>query len=132
RRSRRLNRVAVALVATAVLAIPGLPASAHTTDPRLVPVIDREPLPHGVAIEVVPNVANELVVANSSSTPLVVIGRSGDPLLRIDRSGVEANFASPEWYVVNDPEGAATPPDGLRVGSAPRWALVSRGHSYGW
>jgi hypothetical protein len=136
---RRLSGrlAAPTLAVTALLAtLVGVssPASAHTTDPRLVSVIDTvEPrLPQGVTVEVVPNVANQLVVANATASPLIITGASGDSLVRIARDGVDANLASPEWYVVNDPVGSATPPDGLRVGSHPQWTRVSSGSSFGW
>jgi hypothetical protein len=130
---RLVGPAAVAVAATLPVVLSAVPASAHTTDPRFVAILDSTPgLPPDVHVAVVPGIANQFVVTTSAPRPVVVYGTTGDPLVRITPRGVFGNFATPDWYVDNDPEGTTPPPAGVHAGSAPRWRLVAHGHTFSW
>jgi hypothetical protein len=52
--------------------------------------------------------------------------------VRIGPGGVEANLASPTWFLTNQPFGADGPPAGAVPGAAPRWAAVAAEPAWGW
>jgi hypothetical protein len=109
------------------------PAGAHTSDPTIVTRIDAvEPHPDGVTIEVRAGVADQLLAVNTTPTPLTILATGGEPFLRIGQHQVEANLASPDWYLSNSPLGLARIPGTATPRAAPRWLVVARSGSWGW
>jgi hypothetical protein len=119
----------VAVGATLGLLLLVSPASAHSTDPRIVSVIDgvRPALPTEVVVQVRANLAAQLVVDNPTVTPLDVLAPTGQPFLRISRAGVFGNLGSGEFFATSTPNGGTTHPSG-----ADRFVQLSTGHSWGW
>jgi hypothetical protein len=133
---RRWRAVVAALYVTAssvAVAVPAVPAAAHTTDPTIVTRIDAvtPPLP-GVTVEVRAGAADQLLVVNTTAQPVEVVATGGEPFLRIGPDVVAANLDSPDWYRANSPQGAARVPATAKAGAKPRWATVARGASWGW
>lgn len=127
------GRAVVAALLVAVATVPAGPAHAHQNDPSIVTRIDAvEPALPGVTIEVRAGVADQLLVVNTTPTPLTVIATGGEPFLRIGPTTVEANTASPDWYLSNSPLGAARVPATATPDAKPVWRVVSRGSSWGW
>jgi hypothetical protein len=115
----------------AALAVPA--ADAHQSDPSIVTRIDAiEPALPGVTIEVRAGVADQLLVVNTTPTPLTVIATGGEPFLRIGPTTVQANTASPDWYLSNSPLGAARVPGTATPNAKPVWRVVANGSSWGW
>lgn len=110
-------------------------ALAHTSDASVVAelrTIQPEP-PAGVTVQVVNTVAAQVVAENTTAKDLVVLATGGEPVLRLGPRGVHANVASPDWYQINDPSGAAPVPPRARTGGAkPDWRPVSARPSWGW
>ncbi|MGI8662435.1 MAG: hypothetical protein ACR2LQ_04380 [Acidimicrobiales bacterium] len=108
------------------------PAHAHGVDPTVKAVIDAvEPDVAGLVVQVADSVATELVLENPTAQPIEILADSGEAFLRIGPAGVEANLASPSWYLVNQPLGGKVP-SGIDASSAPRWATVSDQPNWGW
>jgi hypothetical protein len=122
--------VAALLVATTV---PAAPAHAHQNDPTIVTRIDAvtPPQPH-MTIEVRAGVADQLLVVNATGRPMTVLATGGEPFLRIGPDTVQANVASPDWYLSNSPFGAARVPPTATPDAKPDWRTVAKGHSWGW
>jgi hypothetical protein len=109
------------------------PAGAHEVDPSVLTVIDSiAPSVDGVHIAVVTSVTTQLVATNDTDRVLEVLADSGEAFLRIGPDGVEANLASPTWYLTNSPLGTATVPAGVSAGDPPRWGRVSKERTWGW
>lgn len=129
--TRRLLRAAALTLPVLLCGLVLLPqpAQAHGLgDPAVRTVLDgvQPALPSGVAVEVRPSVVDELLVTNTTSVPLEVLARGGEAFLRISAMGVQANLASPDWYVTGNPEGGAPVPPGVRGGPGPtRFVTVS-------
>ncbi len=126
--------VVLVFIAGASVATAGA-ALAHTSDASVIAElrnIQPEP-PAGVTIQVVNTVAAQVVAENTTDKDLVVFATGGEPVLRIGSGGVHANVASPDWYQINDPSGAAPVPPQARAGGAkPDWRRVSARPSWGW
>lgn len=124
-------RAVLAAGALGVLAAPSSPA--HEVDPSIVTVIDGvvPPVP-GIEVTVATSVTTQLIVVNETDEPLEVLAITGEPFVRIGPAGVEANLASPSWYLTNQPFGASGPPSGTSPDAPPRWATVSTERSWGW
>lgn len=127
-------RPAVALVGLALATgLQGAaPASAHEVDPTVLYVIDEVPVLEGLTIEVATSVTTQLVMANTSGRPVEVLSDQGQPFLRVGPAGVEANLASPEWYLSNLPFGEGPIPEDASPDAVARWATVAEEPSWGW
>jgi hypothetical protein len=126
---------ALALLLGLACAAAAAPAHAHETDPSIVVELRSvtPALPAGVTVQVVTSIAAQLIAENTTGTELAVLDRRGVPFLRIGSEGVLANLASPDWYLSNDPTGAAQVPARAQDPAAdPEWARVSREPSWGW
>lgn len=123
-----------ALLAVGVLSLlTTASARAHEVDPSVVTVIDEvSPAVAGVEVSVATSVTTQLVAVNDTDEVLEVLAVTGEPFVRIGPDGVEANLASPSWYLTNQPFGAASPPPGTSPDAPPRWATVSAERSWGW
>jgi hypothetical protein len=120
------------LAAVALVAVFGVvpPAHAHSGDPNVFARIDAiTPGLSGVTIEVRSGIADQLLVVNTTDTLLEVLDTKGVPFLRIRRAGVEANYASADWYLSNSPLGLAQQP---RTPKKEDWRLIARTGSWGW
>ncbi len=80
-----------------------------------------------MVVQVAAGVAAQLVADNPTDQVLEVLGDSGRPFLRLSRAGVQGDLASPDLLASDDPAGA-----GGAGSPVPRWALLSRGSSWGW
>lgn len=121
------------LAAGALAALAAPPAPAHEVDPSIVTVIDEVVPPvAGVEVTVATSVTTQLIVVNETDEPLEVLAITGEPFVRIGPAGVEANLASPSWYLTNQPFGSSGPPPGTSPDAPPRWAPVSAERSWGW
>lgn len=128
------GRTLAAVVVAGTLVLGVAPASgAHEVDPSVVTLIDEiVPDVAGLDITVGTSVTTQLLVTNATDEVLEVLADTGEPFVRIGPAGVEANLASPSWYLTNQPFGAQRPPDGASPDTSPRWALVSTEPSWGW
>lgn len=128
---RSTCRAILAAGALGLIAAPPVPA--HEVDPNILTVID-EVVPNvaGVDVTVATSVTTQLIVVNETEEWLEVLAITGEPFVRIGPAGVEANLASPSWYLTNQPFGAAGPPPGASPDAPPRWAAVSAEQSWGW
>lgn len=115
----------------ALLAVPD-GAQAHTVDPSVVTVIEVDPVVPGLAIDVVTSVSTQLVATNRTDEVLEVLAETGEAFLRIGPDGVEANVASPSWYLSNQPFGLGSLPDGVNPEAPARWARVATSPTWGW
>lgn len=130
-RPARFGVLAVALLGG--LAAAAAPAAAHEVDPSVITLIDSvTPEFEGITVEVGTSVTTQLLASNETDELLEVLAETGEPFLRIGPDGVEANLASPSWYVTNQPFGADQPPEGADPDAPPRWARVSAERSWGW
>src|SRR5688500_3845967 len=104
------------------------PAAAHAGDPTLVTRLHAvtPALPDQVSVVLRTTIADELVVANPTSTPLVVLDPDGAEFLRVSASGVQGNEASPYFHLMAVPPDVriAVPPS-ARAGAAPVWVPLS-------
>ncbi|MGH9085924.1 MAG: hypothetical protein ACRDYW_10760 [Acidimicrobiales bacterium] len=108
-------------------------AAAHTVDPSVATVLDGvEPALDGLEVSVATSVTAQLLVVNRTDEVLEVLADTGEPFLRIGPAGVEANLASPSWYLTNQPFGADRAPDGASPEADPRWARVATDPAWGW
>lgn len=124
-------RAVLAAGALVVLAAPSAPG--HEVDPSIVTVIDGVVPPvAGIEVTVATSVTTQLIVVNETDEPLEVLAITGEPFVRIGPAGVEANLASPSWYLTNQPFGTSGPPPGTSPDAAPRWAPVSAERTWGW
>ncbi len=124
---------AVVLLAVAFAAFAPLPSEAHSEIPGFRNVLDDvNPSIPGVRIEVVTSAAAQLVAENPTPTPLEIVAVGGEGFLRIGASGVEANFASPDWYRSATPEGDGRVPSTAVAGAAPNWVRISSESTWGW
>lgn len=127
---RALSALLVGLGASVCLAPR---AAGHQVDPTVLTVIDElDPRFPGVEISVVTSVSPQLVATNRSAEVLEVLADTGEAFLRIGPDGVEANLASPSWYLTNQPFGVATLPDGVAPDAPARWGRVSVDPTWGW
>ena len=76
--------------------------------------------------------AELVVLTNTTSRTYEVLGAGGRPFLRVGPRGAQGDYRSPDWYLNNDPSGAARPPAGVTASSTPRWRTVSRQPSWSW
>lgn len=130
-RSRAAALVVLVLFLGAIAGSP--PAVAHEVDPAVRTVIDEvDPAVDGVVIEVGTSVTTQLLASNETDQVLEVLADTGEPFLRIGPDGVEANLASPSWYVTNQPFGAQAPAPGTDPEAPPRWGRVSTEPAWGW
>lgn len=111
------------------LLLTAVPAYAHSTDPRVVTVVDgvTPALPAGVLVQARSGIAAQLVADNPTAAPLEVLDESGRPFLRLSRAGVFANLGDPAFFATSSPSGATSRPAG-----PDRFVQVSRGSSWGW
>lgn len=135
-RARAGVPAAVALLALAAnLVVPAARAGAHALgDGRIVTVLDQvKPALPGVEITLRNTLASQLIASNTTATELSVLDDAGEPFLRVGSDGVMADLASPFWYRTVGPAGSTRIPEEARRPEAPpRWALVSKGSSWGW
>ena len=126
----QLKRLAVSFVLFLALS-PGA-VSAHQLDPSLRIVLDSvtPQLPGDVVIQARVSVAEQLVVANPTSTVLEVDADTGEPFLRVSSAGVFANEQSNFWYVSLAPFGLAQ--NVVAPGAQPDWVQVSANYEWGW
>lgn len=119
------------MVVALALLWPALPASAHSTDPRIETTLDgiSPALPSGVIVQAQAGLAAELVVQNPTQTPLEVVGTGGRVFLRISARGVFGDVSSPDFRSTSLPDGV--PPRSAGT-SAPRFLQLSAGDSWGW
>jgi hypothetical protein len=122
-----------ALGLAVVVAVAG-PASADPAEPTnyrsIVTSVD--PVPVGVAIEVVGGDAFLSVAAAEGHTVLVP-GYFGEPYLRIDPDGaVYLNTMSPARYINQDRYGTSNIPEGVDAGASPVWEQVASGGRFAW
>jgi hypothetical protein len=125
-----LKRLAFAFVLLIALA-PGA-ASAHQLDPSLRIVLDTvtPQLPGDVVIQARVSVAEQLLVANPTTTVLEVEADTGEPFLRVSSAGVFANEHSNFWYASLAPFGLAQ--NVVSPGEQPDWVQVSTTDAWGW
>ena len=82
----------------------------------------------------------ELSYTPSGTTPgatpgndaVVVLGYEGEPYLRISARGVERNEHSPATYLNQDRYARTPLPADADAKAAPRWVLISTGHTVRW
>jgi hypothetical protein len=126
---------AVALLLAAALGtlVRPAPVAAHEVDPSVRTVIDEVvPAVDGLVVSVGTSVTTQLLVTNDTDQVLEVLADTGEPFLRIGPEGVEANLASPSWYLTNQPFAAQPPPADAAPDAPARWATVGSGRSWGW
>lgn len=118
-----------ALLAALGLLLISSPSYAHSTDPRIVSVVDdiQPALPPGVLVQVQANLAAQLVVDNPTDVPLEVLAPTGQPFLRISKAGVFGNLGSAEFFATSNPNGSSPHASGTD-----RFVQLSTGSSWGW
>lgn len=131
---RMTERAALAIVAVALLALPGRPASAHSGD-AATPIFETmTPTAPGIDVKIVYSANYELLVTNSGPQDITFLADSGEPFLRIGPKGVAGNFASPTFYDSNSPEGSGAYPPQAKPGAGvpPIWRTMAVQPSWGW
>lgn len=126
------------------LLVHAAPAGAHGQKPgagegRVEPALD--PLPEelaGLTVQIHESLAPQIVLENRGEEPVVVLDERGAPFLRIGPGGVEANLASPSFYLTASPSDAVPIPEEVAAAGAagktlpPRWKRIARERSWGW
>jgi hypothetical protein len=126
-------RAALVLLALPLALWSASPAAAHPADPTVRTVLDDvAPALPGVTVQVVENIAAQLVVENTTADVLAVLDDDGRPFLRIGPNGVEANLRSPSFWLSNSPSGGSSVPANATPGAEPRWARVASAPTWGW
>lgn len=127
---RHLHAFALALLAAMIAAGP---ADAHQGDPNFrSEVTGIEPPVDGLDAEIL-NYDSDIVLANDSGSTVVVAGYEGEPYLRFSPDGrVEANLASPAYYLNSDRYGDAEVPAGANPDAEPDWKLVAGTGELSW
>jgi hypothetical protein len=128
---RPLTALAVLAALLVGLLVTAAPAAAHSSDPRVVTVLEQvaPDLPEQVVVQVQPGIASQLVASNPTAVPLEVLGAGGRPFLRLSSAGVEADLGTLEFFTTSSPTGAAPPG---RDDGPERWVRISTGDSWGW
>ncbi len=124
----RVSRLCVVLAALGLLLVAS-PSYAHSTDARIVSVVDTvsPALPAGIIVQARANLAAQLVASNPTDVPLEVLAPTGQPFLRISRAGVFGNLGSAEFFATSNPNGVAA-----RQSGPGRFVQISTGSSWGW
>ena len=76
---------------------------------------------------------DELVLTNHSGRDVTVLGYGGEPYARILANGtVQANRASPAYYLNQNFYGTVTVPASASSSATPRWITVDKTGTYQW
>jgi len=123
------------LVAVAAVLCAATPASAHGTDPTLVPVIGSisPALPAGVVVQVRTGVSEQMLVENPQRDVLSVLDPDGTAFLQVSRAGVFGNVADPFFSATLNPPGVPPRlPAEARVGAKSHWVRLAQTDAFGW
>jgi len=128
---RRLLRAFALGLATTTL-VAGH-ADAHQGDPNFrSEVVGIEPPVDGLSAEIL-NYDSDIVLTNDGDSTVVVEGYEGEPYLRFSPDGaVEANLASPAYYLNTDRYGDAEVPASADPEAEPDWKLVAGTGEFSW
>lgn len=129
------SAVVVVLGALTTTALAAVPASAHGSDPTLVPVLQdiRPTLPEDVLVQVRTGLSEQMVVSNPTDVPLTITDPQDAPFMRISGEGVFGNVTSPFFHAtINPPDVPPRVPDNARPGASPDWVKLATSDFYGW
>lgn len=111
------------------------PATAHTGDGRVQPVLERVSVAAPALEVTVAYSANwQLIVSNKGTETVTFLADSGEPFLEIGPGGTRGNFSSPTFYDSNVPEGLTKFPKQAQPGVSdpPIWKSLSAQPNWGW
>ncbi|GIK76977.1 MAG: hypothetical protein EDQ89_05960 [Acidobacteria bacterium] len=127
---RLLRAFALGLATTALVAGH---ADAHQGDPNYrSEVAGIKPPVDGLSAEIL-NYDSDIVLTSDGDNTIIVEGYEGEPYLRFSPGGaVEANLASPAYYLNSDRYGDAEVPADADPDADPDWKLVAGTGEFSW